>query len=110
MFEIEKKSQKEQEFWNLLVYIVTGQNLCQLSKGDQKKLLNQIRDLFLNYLVEFTRTKYSQAKSLELQTHLKNPENLFSSRSFLVIITESIQSFAHNLNLSLSDFEPVLER
>ena len=46
MFEIDTKSPKEQEFWNLLVYITTGQNLCQMPKSEQKKSLNWAREIF----------------------------------------------------------------
>lgn len=104
-FELQNKEPHEQEFWNLLVFTLTGWNLCDLEVRKQKEVLNNCREFLLEFAGRILDSKYSKSESLRLKNLLQ--ENLFVQKDK---IKEIILIFFQMLEFQLNKKELGMER
>lgn len=103
--EIKNKNPHEQEFWNLLVFTLTGWNLCDLEIGKQQEVLNNCRQFLLEYLGKILDYKYPKSENLRLKILIQT--DLFSHKDKLKDI---ILSFFQILESQLGNKELGMER
>jgi len=96
-FSLENQSPKEQEFWNLLVFAVTGYNLCDLPPSKKSQILNDSRTFLLEYIAQIINLKYSSQESQRITNAISH--NLFAQKHE---IKEIITSFFNLLQFELT--------
>lgn len=107
MFELKNKSPHEQEFWNSLVFALTGWNLCDLENSKQKEILNNCRQFLLQYIKKFLDLKFGKLESDKIMNSVQN--DIFGQTK-KEEIKAIIDSFFAILDFGLSNKELELER
>ncbi len=104
-FEFKNQDPLEQEFWNLLVFTMTGWNLCDLEIWKQKEVLNSCRQFLLEYIDKILDYKYPKNESMRLKKLIQT--NFFDQKDK---IKDIILSFFQILEFQLNNKELRMER
>lgn len=105
ILELKNKNPYEQEFWNLLVFALTGNNLCDLTPSKQKEVLDNCRQFLLEYINKILDYKYQKSESLRLKTVIQT--DLFGQKDK---VKDVILSFFQLLEFQLNKEELGMKR